>query len=60
MGFCENGGRRMKLSAKCICGYETPLVDYQEDIDWDLFHTHQKFCSVLKSCSLKTKMEGEE
>ncbi len=60
MGFCGNGGRRMKLSAECICGYETPLVDYQEDIDWDLFHAHQEFCAVVKSYGLKTKKEEEE
>lgn len=50
----------MRFSAECICGYETPLVECQEDIDWDLFHAHQEFCTVVKSYCLKTKKEEEE
>tara|TARA_Y100001972_G_C7408706_1_gene211979 strand:+ start:328 stop:450 length:123 start_codon:yes stop_codon:yes gene_type:complete len=34
----------MRHSASCICGYETPLVDDEKDIDWDLLHAHQEFC----------------
>jgi len=37
----------MKHSASCICGYETPLVDNEEDIDYDLLHAHQEFCKAV-------------
>lgn len=50
----------MKFSAECVCGYETPLVESEEDIDWDLFHSHQEFCKVVKELELKTKKEEEE
>jgi len=36
----------MRHSASCICGYETPLVDDEKDIDWDLLHAHQEFCRI--------------
>ena len=38
----------MRFSAECICGYETPLVEWQEDIDWDLLYAHQEFCTVME------------
>ena len=38
----------MKYSASCICGYETPLVENKEDIDYDLLHAHQEFCEAVK------------
>tara|TARA_B100000287_G_scaffold396209_1_gene411679 strand:- start:544 stop:681 length:138 start_codon:yes stop_codon:yes gene_type:complete len=38
----------MKHSAYCPCGYETPLVEDEEDIDWDLLHAHQEFCKVAQ------------
>ena len=41
----------MKHSGVCICGYETPLVEDREDIDWDLLDIHQEFCKAV---------EGEE
>ena len=50
----------MKYSAVCICGYETPLVESEKDIDWDLFHEHQEWCEVVKEHDLKTKKEEEE
>jgi len=43
----------MRFSAICLCGYETPLVDNEEDIDYDLLHAHQEFC---KATLLKPKM----
>lgn len=36
----------MRFSVACICGYETPLVDDEQDIDYDLLHAHQEFCEV--------------
>jgi len=36
----------MRFSIACICGYETPLVDEEEDIDYDLLDEHQEFCKV--------------
>ena len=36
----------MKHSGFCECGYETPLVEDREDIDWDLLDAHQEFCEV--------------
>ena len=36
----------MKHSADCErCGYETPLVEDEEDIDWELLEIHQEFCN---------------
>ena len=37
----------MKYSVACICGYETPLVENEEDIDYDLLAAHQEFCEAL-------------
>ncbi len=34
----------MKYSASCDCGYETPLVENEKDIDWELLEIHQEFC----------------
>mgnify|MGYP001324003142 FL=1 len=45
----------MKHSGFCECGYETPLVEDEGDIDWDLLNAHQEFCEVLKgqkNCNL--------
>ena len=36
----------MKYSGVCICGYETPLVEDREDIDWDLLDIHQDDCQA--------------
>ena len=36
----------MKHSAVCVCGYETPLVADEKDIDWELLDAHQDFCDV--------------
>ena len=55
----------MRHSAFCPCGYETPLVEDEEDIDWDLLDSHQEFC-LFKPVWSKGKtvaqlyMEGEE
>tara|TARA_R100001463_G_scaffold133108_1_gene194229 strand:- start:125 stop:307 length:183 start_codon:yes stop_codon:yes gene_type:complete len=38
----------MKHSLVCLCGYETPLVEDEEDIDWDLLYAHQEFCKVAQ------------
>lgn len=37
----------MKYSVACICGFETPLVENEEDIDHDLLAAHQEFCEAL-------------
>tara|TARA_B100001063_G_C16415556_1_gene381681 strand:+ start:420 stop:572 length:153 start_codon:yes stop_codon:yes gene_type:complete len=50
----------MKFSAECICGYQTPLADSEEDIDWDLFDAHQAWCGVVKEHKLQTKKEEEQ
>ena len=34
----------MRFSLVCICGFETPLVDDEEDIDLDLMDIHQEDC----------------
>ena len=34
----------MRHSGYCKCGYETPLVEDEEDIDWDLLEIHREFC----------------
>jgi hypothetical protein len=44
----------MKHSLVCLCGYETPLVENEEDIDLDLLHAHQEFCKVAQ------RFKGEE
>jgi hypothetical protein len=44
----------MKYSVICVCGYETPLVENKEDIDWDLLHSHQEFCEPA------IKINGDE
>jgi len=36
----------MKHSAVCVCGYETPLVEDENNIDWELLDIHQDFCDV--------------
>ena len=36
----------MKHSGYCPCGYDTPLVEKPEDVDWDLLYAHQEFCEV--------------
>lgn len=50
----------MKFSVECICGYETPLADSEENIDWDLFDAHQAWCKVVKEHDLKTEKEEEQ
>jgi len=30
------------------CGYETPLVEDEEDIDWELLDIHQEWCEAVK------------
>ena len=50
----------MKYSAVCICGFETPLVESEEDIDWGYLDAHQEWCEVVKEHGLKTKKEEEE
>ena len=34
----------MKHSAVCVCGYETPQVEDENNIDWELLEIHQEFC----------------
>tara|TARA_R100000656_G_scaffold53099_1_gene42068 strand:+ start:293 stop:457 length:165 start_codon:yes stop_codon:yes gene_type:complete len=34
----------MKHSVACPCGYETPLVEDEDDIDHELLDIHQEFC----------------
>ena len=34
----------MKVAGYCPCGYETPLVEDEKDIDWDLLDWHQEWC----------------
>ena len=36
----------MKYSIECICGWETPLVESEELIDFDLLNEHQWECEV--------------
>mgnify|MGYP003142099175 CR=1 FL=1 len=48
----------MKHSGVCICGYETPLVEDREDIDWDLLDIHQEFCEAVEKYK-KAKETGE-
>lgn len=36
----------MKYSLACICGYETPQVENEKDIDVDLMEIHQEFCQA--------------
>ena len=38
----------MKHSGGCICGYETPLVENEKDIDWELLDIHQEFCKGVQ------------
>ena len=33
----------MRYSISCSCGYETPLVENEEDIDWELLEIHQEY-----------------
>ena len=37
----------MKYSAYCVCGYETPLVKNEKDIDYVLLDIHQEFCKEV-------------
>ena len=37
----------MRYSLECICGYETPLVENEEDIDFELLEIHQEFCQAV-------------
>lgn len=39
----------MRYSAICYCGYETPLVDNEKDIDFGLLDAHQEFCSYYSA-----------
>jgi hypothetical protein len=34
----------MKHSIACPCGYETPLVEDEDDVDYELLDIHQEFC----------------
>jgi len=36
----------MKYTAFCECGFETPPVEYDEEIDWGLLQAHQEFCKI--------------
>ena len=46
----------MKYSLACICGYETPLVEDEKDIDVDLIEIHQEFCQVyINECKQLNK-----
>jgi len=50
----------MKFSVACICGYESPLVNNEEDIDYDLLHAHQEFCkATLLKPKILTRSEEE-
>ena len=44
----------MRYSGVCPCGFETPLVDNEEDIDWGYLEAHQEWCKIA------IKMEEEE
>ena len=44
----------MRHSAYCEwCGYETPLVEDEEDIDYDLLDIHQEFCKGVEEAKKK-------
>tara|TARA_B110000503_G_scaffold105394_1_gene157246 strand:+ start:605 stop:754 length:150 start_codon:yes stop_codon:yes gene_type:complete len=49
----------MKHSGVCVCGYETPPVENEEDIDWDLIHAHQEFCPLFRTTHRIEKEEEE-
>ena len=34
----------MKHSLSCLCGYETPLVENEDDVDTELIAIHQQGC----------------
>jgi len=36
----------MKYSVSCLCGYETPLVDNIEEVDYDLLDMHTEECKI--------------
>ena len=36
----------MKHDVECVCGYVTPAVEDEEDIDMDLLYAHQEFCQL--------------
>ena len=47
--YCKNdkrGEKSMRFSIACICGYESPLVENNKDLDYDLLDAHQEFCEV--------------
>jgi len=46
----------MKYSAKCDCGYETPLVENREEVDYELMEIHLEFCKA----SLEAEHKEEE
>lgn len=48
----------MKFQGFCICGFTTPLVEKEEDIDWDYLEAHQEWCEVHFE-SMKI-VEGDE
>jgi hypothetical protein len=39
----------MKYSGYCMCGYETPLVANEKDIDWALLDWHQVWCEIRRN-----------
>ena len=45
----------MKHCGYCPCGFETPLVENKEDVDWELLHAHQEFCKI----AIKIKKEEQ-
>tara|TARA_R100000329_G_scaffold130055_1_gene109118 strand:- start:595 stop:894 length:300 start_codon:yes stop_codon:yes gene_type:complete len=49
----------MRYSASCICGYETPLVDDKDDIDYDLLHAHQEFCEAAKEYMINALVDDD-
>ncbi len=34
----------MKHSVACLCGYETPLVEDEDKVDYDMLYIHQSWC----------------
>ena len=39
----------MKYSVSCLCGYETPLVENKEDVDYELLDIHQESCQTIRN-----------
>jgi len=48
----------MKHSIACLCGYETPLVEDENDVDHELLEIHQSWCE-FKPDFAKGKMVME-